>query len=162
MEESGSCSCPYCTGRSAGISLRKEAVIPFSIKSEQIDVLGKNGEVIYSVPGRLEHRFVFETLYGHVTAQEVISTVKREVLAEESGTSFNMSFEHVCSTCEKNPCYIFDYVPVIRQIGDHLKKKNMRNEEIKDKIFKHLAYRLDSSIPSCVSDLVEGYYPDDI
>lgn len=145
-----------------------QPLVEVTVKSEGVMVLGPVGEVLSSIPGRVERRFVYQTDVDENTMDQVVREVKKDV-GKGHEHAVSLAFESVCFFCGNDPCFVFDYLCRMGEIARTMKVRSKTNGEIRCKIYRYLSTQLCMGtghgslhgLPECLFSIVQDAFPNE-
>ena len=138
------------------------------IKSESVSVLGAAGQVLSTIPGKVERRYVYHSEVDDDTVNRIIEAVKSDT-TNHPDFPVSQSFETVCPSCEQNPCFMFDYAVRMGEIAGAMKRNNKSNREIRYKLYRYLSSQIHGhlghgnrrALPDCLLSIVRDAFPNE-
>lgn len=142
--------------------------IKVSCYSGSCHILGCKGDVVETVASLLVRQWVDRGVYHMYDTPRYLMEKATQDLVEEGGLPATSNFVHVCSSCERDPCYLHEYLFFIGQIARTLHRRGKSRSQIRVKIIKFLSYRLGvhglfgqggEEIPGCIQGAVDEVFP---
>ena len=145
----------------------QEEYVPFTLQRAHTLVTDDSGGVIEMKPECTETRFMPLEYACPESLERILHELNNNT--PPSATHGYMYWEHVCSTCKRNPCFIFEHLPYLHSIASHLKNTGQSNRSIRYQLYRRLTNKIHGplgrgvrrELPPCLVEFIRDNFPNE-
>ena len=144
-----------------------EDYVPFTLQRAHTLVTDENGGVIEEKKECTETRYMPLQYACAESIERILHELNNNT--SPSPTQGYMYWEHVCTTCQRNPCYILENLPYLHSVATHLKATGQSNRSIRYQLYRRLSNKIHGplgrgvrkELPPCLVEFIRENFPNE-